>query len=110
MYPIGTYFIKVRVCVFFLALLLIMVDWMKTKLFLISSLFPSKHSLLAPKLQEFPDYGKFRGRVTAFDGLHYKVYYSTDDDEEELSESEFEDFEIISPSSTPKRKRRKSDY
>ena len=33
--------------------------------------------------------------MTSFDGDHYRVYYSADEDEEELSEYEFDDLEIV---------------
>ena len=49
-------------------------------------------------LQEFPDYGTFEGEITEFDGRHYHVYYPADEDKEELSEYEFEEYEILSMS------------
>ena len=57
---------------------------------------PCKY-LLLPFLQEFPKHGFFTGEITFFDGDHYVAYYSADEDDEELSEYEFDDFEILSP-------------
>ena len=48
-----------------------------------------------PFSQEFEGHGSFEGRVVAFDGKHYRVYYPEDGDEEELSEYEFDDFGIL---------------
>ena len=45
--------------------------------------------------QEFPLHGKFEGTIVGFDGEHYKVYYSCDEDEEELSEYEFDEVDIL---------------
>ena len=46
--------------------------------------------------QEFPEFGTFEGRITEWDGKHYHVYYSEDEDQEELNESDFEDLEVLS--------------
>jgi hypothetical protein len=46
-------------------------------------------------VQEFPDYGTFEGEITYYDGRHYHVYYPADQDEEELSEYEFDEYEIL---------------
>ena len=45
--------------------------------------------------QEFPLHGKFEGQIVAFDGKHYKVCYPCDEDEEELSEYEFDEVDIL---------------
>ena len=49
-----------------------------------------------PNGQEFHEYGTFEGRITEWDGKHYHVYYSEDEDQEELSEYEFDNYEILS--------------
>lgn len=46
-------------------------------------------------VKEFPDFGTFEGRITEWDGKHYHVYYSEDEDQEELSEKEFDNYEIV---------------
>jgi hypothetical protein len=46
-------------------------------------------------LKSFEGEGTFEGRIVSFDGEHYKVHYSADNDEEELSENELEELEII---------------
>jgi len=43
----------------------------------------------------FPGHGTFEDEVRAFDGEHYKVYYDEVGDEEELSECEFDDLEML---------------
>ena len=45
--------------------------------------------------QDFDGHGTFEGQVTGFDGDHYQVYYSADEDEEDLSENEFETLELL---------------
>ena len=45
--------------------------------------------------KEFPGHGTFQGRIMSFDGVHHKVYYSSDGDSEELSDYELVDVEII---------------
>ena len=45
--------------------------------------------------KEYGD-GIFEGEVTSFDGVHYHVHYPADGDEEELSEYEFDDLDILS--------------
>lgn len=59
--------------------------------------------------QEFPDYGSYEGEVVDFDGKHYHVYYAADSDEEELSEFEFEDFEILAPTRNRNARQRPSE-
>jgi hypothetical protein len=45
--------------------------------------------------KEFPGHGTFHGTIMSFDGVHYKVYYPSDDDSEELSDSELVEVDII---------------
>jgi hypothetical protein len=44
--------------------------------------------------KEFPGHGTFQGEILSFDGVHHKVYYSSDGDSEELSDYELDDLEI----------------
>lgn len=43
----------------------------------------------------FPGHGCYVGRVTAFDGTFYKVYYSYDKDEEDFEEADFNNVTIL---------------
>ena len=43
----------------------------------------------------FPGHGCYVGRVTAFDGTYYKVYYSYDKDEEDFEEADFNNVTIL---------------
>ena len=52
------------------------------------------HFLLASE-QEFPGHGEFVGRVTSYDGHLYKVYYDEDGDEEEMTEKDLNELEIL---------------
>jgi hypothetical protein len=45
--------------------------------------------------KEFPGHGTFQGTVVSFDGVHYKVYYPSDGDSEELSDHELDEVDII---------------
>jgi hypothetical protein len=45
--------------------------------------------------KEFPGHGMFQGTITSFDGEHYRVYYPSDGDSEELSDYELDDVEMI---------------
>jgi hypothetical protein len=45
--------------------------------------------------KEFPGHGTFHGTIMSFDGVHYKVYYPSDDDSEELSDCELVEVDII---------------
>ncbi|CAB9521423.1 expressed unknown protein [Seminavis robusta] len=51
-------------------------------------------------VKEFEDFGTFEGLITAYDGRHYQVFYAADGDEEELSEYEFDKYEILSDKQT----------
>jgi hypothetical protein len=60
--------------------------------------------------QSFPGHGTFEGRITAFDGEHYRVYYSADEDEEQLSEYEFGDLKItFTPEATDRKRRSREE-
>jgi hypothetical protein len=55
-----------------------------------------------PFVKHFEGRGALEGRITAFDGQHYKVFYPGDDgSEEELSEWEFEPNEGVEISRIP---------
>jgi hypothetical protein len=45
--------------------------------------------------KEFPGHGMFQGTITSFDGEHYRVYYPSDGDSEELSDYELDDVEMM---------------
>jgi hypothetical protein len=45
--------------------------------------------------KNFPGYGTFQGTIESFDGEYYRVYYPSDGDAEDLSDSELDEVEII---------------
>jgi hypothetical protein len=60
--------------------------------------------------KEFPGHGTFQGTIMSFDGEHYRVYYPSDGDSEELSDYELDDVEMVEiPTSRAKALDKKSD-
>ena len=51
--------------------------------------------------KQFEGIGSFVGRIVSYDGEHYRVYYSADEDEEDLSESELDDLEFMDDPQPP---------
>jgi hypothetical protein len=45
--------------------------------------------------KEFPGHGMFQGTIASSDGEHYRVYYPSDGDSEELSDYELDDVEMM---------------
>jgi hypothetical protein len=60
--------------------------------------------------KEFPGHGAFQGTIMSFDGEHYRVYYPSDGDSEELSDYELDDVEMVEiPTSRAKASNKKTD-